>query len=198
MTFEKELSSVLFLKTSDISTAVATNASSDVGYWTLGRASQSYFVNLRQLLGDEVYNNHDYFKIRLNTFTSTSETGVAWTSFNGDFFPGLTLRGLNFVNNSFFQRTQNNGGTFGSFLAVIQLTNTANTISIFTEETNTLYFAKSSDIIELTFGFVRMYASGNSYIDANQQGQTCMPFSTFGLQVAGVPNEEILRENEGE
>jgi hypothetical protein len=30
-----------------------------------------------------------------------------------------------------------------------------------------------------------------SVIDGNQQGRTCIPFTTFGLQVAGVPNEEI-------
>lgn len=191
MVFEKELSSVLFLKTSDISTAIATNASSDVGYWALGRAVQTFFINMRQLLGDEVYNNHDYFKIRLNTFTSTSGTGVGWTSFNGDFFPGLILRGLNFVNNSFWQRTQNNGGPYGSLLNVVQFTNTANTLNIFTEEQNTLYFAKSTETVELTFTFLRMYGSGMGIIDGNQQGQTCIPFTTFGLQVSGVPNEEI-------
>lgn len=196
--FKKELSSVLFLKTSDISTAVATNASSDVGYWTLGRAIQTYYVNLRQLLGDEVYNNHDYFKIRLNTFTSTSGTGINFTSFNGDLLPGLLLSGLNFVNNSFWQRTQSNGGPYGSFLSVVNMTNNANTINIFTEETNTLYFAKTTEAVELTFSFLRMYGSGMGIIDGNQQGQTCIPFTTFGLQVAGVPNEEILGENEGE
>jgi hypothetical protein len=191
MVFKKELTSVLFLKTSDISTDIATNASSDAGYWTLGRAVQTHYVNLRQLLGDEVYNNHDYFKLRLNTFTSTSGTGVGWTNFNGDFFPVLTLRGLNFVNNSFWQRTQTNGGPFGSLLNIVQFTNTTNTLNIFTEEQNTLYFAKSTENVELTFSFVRMYGSGTGIIDGNQQGQTCIPFSTFGLQVSGVPNEEI-------
>jgi hypothetical protein len=191
MVFKKELSSVLFLKTSNISTAVATNASSNAGYWTLGRVVQTHYVNLRQLLGDEVYNNHDYFKLRLNTYTSTSGTGVNWSGFTGDFFPCLTLRGLNFVNNSFWQRTQNNGGPVGSLLGVVQITTTSNTLSIFTEEQNTLYFAKTTENVELTFSFLRMYASGQSLIDGNQAGQTCMPFSTFGLQIAGVPNEEI-------
>lgn len=191
MVFKKELSSVLFLKTSDISTDIATNASSDAGYWTLGRVVQTHYVNLRQLLGDEVYNNHDYFKLRLNTYTSTSGTGVNWSGFNGDFFPCLTLRGLNFVNNNFWQRSQTTGGPQGSLLAVVQITTTSNTLSIFTEETNTLYFAKTTENVELTFSFLRMYASGQSLIDGNQAGQTCMPFSTFGLQVSGVPNEEI-------
>jgi hypothetical protein len=134
MVFKKELSSVLFLKTSDISTAIATNASSDAGSWILGRAVQTFFVNMRQLLGDEVYNNHDYFKIRLNTFTSTSGTGLNFTSFNGDLLPGLLLSGLNFVNNNFWQRTQNNGGPFGSLLNVVNMTNNANTLNIFIEE----------------------------------------------------------------
>lgn len=191
MVFKKELSSVLFLKTSDISTDVATNASGDAGYWTLGRAVQTYYVNLRQLLGDEVYNNHDYFKIRLNTFTSTSGTGLNFTSFNGDLLPGLLLSGLNFVNNSFWQRTQNNGGVYGSLLNVVNMTNNANTLNIFTEETNTLYFAKTTENVELTFTFLRMYGSGMGIIDGNQQGRTCIPFTTFGLQVSGVPNEEI-------
>ena len=187
---KNELSSTLFLKTSDISTNNTLEASSSVGYWTNGRAIQTFRVDLRKLLGDSVYNNHDYFKLRLNSYSNNSTTGINWSNFTGDYVPYVVLSGLNFVNNSYNVVSQNNGG-FGAVLGAVNLTTTANAINIFTEDSAVVYFCKTTEIDNLTFSFYRIF-SGGGIIDTTNTGQVCMPFSTFRLQISGVSEEEIL------
>jgi hypothetical protein len=190
---DSNMSSVLFLKTSDISTAATATASSNNGYWTNGRAVQTFYVNLRNLLGSKVYDNNKYFKLRLNVFTSNSGTGAGWTNFFGDYSPHIFLKGLNFVNNALWQPTEQNTNAFyGVPLGQVNLTDIINAFTIFTEDTASVYFAKTTESVELTLSFVRMYFDGGIIDTTNVLGANgCMPFSTFSFQISALPKNPL-------
>lgn len=193
----ENLSSVLFLKTSDISTDATATATSNNGYWSNGRAVQTFYVNLRNLLGGKVYDNNKYFKLRLNTFTSNSGTGVNWTNFTGDYTPHLFLKGLNFVNNALWQPSEQNTNAFyGVPLGQVNLTDITNAFGIYTEDTASVYFAKTTESVELTLSFARMYFDGGIIDTTNVLGANgCMPFSTFSFQISPLPKVASPKEN---
>ena len=187
---EEILSATLFLKTSDISLDATDSASSGIGYWTDRRARQTFRVNLRTLLGNEIYDKHNYFKLRLNAFTNVTTTGVAWSNNTGDFSSTLYLSGLNFINNTYWQPSQNNGSPYGAPLGMIPLTSTTVALSIYTEESCVVYFAKSTEEVDMTFSFVRIYADGG-LVSSNFAVPTgVIPPCTFLMRIAGVSKEE--------
>lgn len=193
----KHISSILFLETADISTAATATASSNNGYWTNGRAIQTFTnINLRNLLGAKVYDNNNYFKLRINTFTSNSGTGLGWTNFFGDYIPHIFLKGLNFVNNSYWTSTERNTNAYyGVALGQVNLTDISNALTIFTEDTASVYFAKTTETVELTLSFVRSYFDGGVIDTTNVLGANgCMPFSSFSFQISPLskPKENPL------
>lgn len=192
------LSATLYLKTSDIATTSTQEAYSNVGYWTDYRARQTYRVNLRTLLGDEIYNKHNYFKIRLNNYTSiayNTSGNAIWSSASSDTLLLLYLDGLNFINNCYWQATQNNGAPYGAPLGQIQVSNGNNNNfnNTYTEDTAVVYFAKSTEEVELTFSHVRLnIVAGNTLaIPAGTVlPAAVVPFCSICLRVSGVSKEE--------
>lgn len=187
---EEILSATLFLKTSDISLDATDTASSGIGYWTDRRARQTFRVNLRTLLGNEIYDKHNYFKLRLNNFTNVTTTGLTWSNNTGDYSSTLYLSGLNFINNTYWQPSQNNGAPYGAALGMVALTSTTVALSTYTEESCVVYFAKSTEEVDMTFTFVRIYADGG-LVSSNFAAPTgVIPPCTFLMRIAGVSKEE--------
>jgi hypothetical protein len=198
---EETLSATLHLKTSDIATTSTEEAYSSVGYWTNFRARTTWYVNLRTLLGNEIYDKHNYFKIRLNNYTSIAynPTGLGlWSNASSDNLLILYLSGLNFINNSFWQATQNNGAPFGAPLGQIQVStgNTgANNLfnTTYTEDSAVVYFAKSVEQVEMTFSAVRLNIVGGSTLVTPATVALpigVMPFCSITMRVSGVSKEE--------
>ena len=191
------LSATLYLKTSDIATTSTQEAYSNVGYWTNFRTQQTYRVNLRTLLGDEIYNKYNYFKIRLNNYTSIpyNTSGLAaWSGASSDTLLLLYLDGLNFINNCYWQATQNNGAPYGAPLGQVQISNgtTQNFNNIYTEDTAIVYFAKSTEEVELTFSHIRLnIVNGNTLaIPVAALPAGVLPFCSITMRVSGVSKEE--------
>lgn len=195
---EETLSATLHLKTADIATTSTEQAYSSVGYWTDFRARQTWYVNLRTLLGNEIYDKHNYFKIRLNNYTSIAynPSGLAaWSAASSDTLLVLYLSGLNFVNNSYWALTQNNGSLYGSPMGQIQVSNAINQNfnNTYTEDSAVVYFAKSTEQVEMTFSHVRLnYVSGITLaIPAGTVlPAAVLPFCSITMRVSGVSKEE--------
>jgi len=195
---EETLSATLYLKTTDIATTSTQEAYSDVGYWTDYRARQTYRVNLRTLLGNEIYDKHNYFKLRLNSYSSmaynTSGLGL-WSSASSDNILFLYLDGLNFINNCYWQPSQNNGAPFGAVLGQTTVSNGNTNLfnTIYTEDSAVVYFAKSTEQVNLTFSHVRM-----NYVGANTLAipastvlpAAVLPFCSMTMRISGVSKEE--------
>lgn len=195
---EETLSATLHLKTSDIATTSTEQAFSSVGYWTDFRARQTYYVNLRTLLGNEIYDKHNYFKIRLNNYTSiayNTSGNALWSSASSDTLLLLYLSGLNFINNSYWALTQNNGAPFGAPMGQIQVSNGNNNNfnNTYTEDSAVVYFAKSIEQVEMTFSHVRLNIVGGNTLAipaATTLPAAVLPFCSITMRVSGVSKEE--------
>ncbi len=195
---EETLSATLHLKTTDIATTSTEQAYSQVGYWTDFRARTTWYVNLRTLLGNEIYDKHNYFKIRLNNYTSVAynPTGNGlWSAASSDNLLILYLSGLNFINNSFWQATQTNGAPFGAPLGQISVSNGNNNLfnTTYTEDSAVVYFAKSVEQVEMTFSAVRLnIVSGSTLVTPANVALPIgvMPFCSITMRVSGVSKEE--------
>jgi hypothetical protein len=63
----------LILKHCDISISTEANtASSECGYWSNGKQSTTWRVNLARMLGDEMFRNHTHYKLTLNQLSKSS------------------------------------------------------------------------------------------------------------------------------
>lgn len=197
MNKEESLSATLFLKTSDISTAETAEADSAVGYWRTQRAQVTWRVNLRTLLGNEIYDKNNYFKLRLNNYSAVSKNsgGFVWSVASSDPLLTLYVSGLNFINNSYWQATQNNG-VYGACLGQIPMPNGTSIFNVnitYTEDSAVVYFGKSLEEVELTFSWVRIVPVSGVML-AIPAGTVLpaalVPLSSICLRVSGVSKEE--------
>jgi len=170
---KKGLSSKLSLKTTDISETNADAVSTDSGYWSSGRITQTYFINMRNVLGGKVFDENQYFALQLNSINMVG-FGTSWTSNSSDLIPIILVSGLNWYNNGYNQKTQQN--TKNAYIGFGQFTASTNTSQTITDNSNTIYWAKTQENIELTLTFNRNYASGGVVQSTTGTG---LPFGSF-------------------
>lgn len=98
-------SASLVLKHSDISSNQnVVSVVNKVGYWSNGKQITGWNVNLRRLMGDEMYNKHEKFIIRLNQFCHSA---VDFPASYLDNYLHFKMSGLNFCNTCYDVKTKN-------------------------------------------------------------------------------------------
>ena len=141
----------LILKHSDISTSVNdTTASSSAGNWTNGKQSTTWRVNLRELIGREVYDNHTIFCLRLNQLSLSTANFP-----NGITDQNLIIRlsGLEFLNSTYSTKTGNNTRSYNMLL--LNMPTQATTYN-YSPNISICNFKKSGDNVNLTIELIRM------------------------------------------
>jgi len=152
----------LVLKHSDINIdSTLASAETSVGGWTNGKQESWWNVNLRNLLGDSIYNNHDKFIIRLNQLSHSNSNFAV--SANIDNLIEFNMSGLNFVNSTFDVLTGNNNHRY-KFLFGLVPSSTAGVISL-QPNISLGTFSKSSDNVRIRIELMRM--SDNTPIQSN-------------------------------
>lgn len=142
----------LVLRHADISTTTtADTASNSCGFWTNGKQSTTWNVNLRNLMGD-TFDKYDVFVLRLNqtAFSSANFPSVA----NTDNLLLIQLSGLVFVNSSYNVALGNNSSVYPMVLTNIP-TSTA-VINNYCPNVSLCNFRKSGDNVQITIELIRM------------------------------------------
>jgi hypothetical protein len=140
----------LVLKHSDISTTTTLDsASANNGYWSNGKQITTWRFNMRNLLGNKMYDENDMFVLRLNQL---SYSAVNFPLTVKDQQLVVTLSGLNFINS-----TYNVGsGNSGSKQQMLLINMGANGgVESYSPNIAMCNFGKSQDNIEFTIELIR-------------------------------------------
>lgn len=141
----------LVLRHSDISTDVtAVTASSSAGSWSNGKQSVTFKVDLRKLIGAEIYDDAEEFVLRLNQFANVAANFPLSVQ---DRSVIIRVSGLNFVSSSYDTRTSNNGPYYNMLLTILA---TSDQCYNYSPNTSICNFRKSQPEVELTFEYIRM------------------------------------------
>jgi hypothetical protein len=140
----------LVLKHSDISTALNTNPTvNNVGTWSNGKQSTTWKVNIRNLLGNEMYDENELFTLRLNQISYATANFPLATR---DQQVIVTLSGLNFVNSTYDVKTGNSGRS--QQLVLVNMGTTAG-VESYSPNIAMCNFKKSGDYVNLTIDLIR-------------------------------------------
>lgn len=146
-----DINATLYLSTDQISTSRGTeNISNEVGSWTEWRRGTITFnVKLRVLLGDFLYDNHDYFLLNLTQLFTQNNAAIP----NGR---GLILLmgGLQWVKSSYDQSKQTNGYWIPLPPIAVSSGGLAIANTIYDNKSACYLFRKSSAEETITFRFV--------------------------------------------
>jgi hypothetical protein len=140
----------LVLKHSDISTSTTSiTASSNNGSWSNGKQSTTWRLNMRNLLGNKMYDENDMFILRLNQFSYASANFPLSAKDQQNI---ITLSGLNFINSTYNVSTGNKSSQHQMLLTNMS---TAGAVENYSPNIAMCNFGKSQDNIELTIELIR-------------------------------------------
>jgi hypothetical protein len=140
----------LLLKHSDISTSTtAVSANSQNGKWENGRQKTTWRINMKNLLGNEIYNNNDMFVLRLNQL-SYSATNFPLSLKDQQLI--ITLSGLNFSNSTYDVKSGNNNNK--QQLVLLNMSTNAY-VESYSPNIAMCNFTKSEDSVEITIELKR-------------------------------------------
>lgn len=145
-------------------------------------------INLRVLLGHEMYEKYDTFNIAI---TSISNAGVPneYSNSQNDCMVNIVMSGLNFINSTYEQITGNN--TNKCFICTYefpplgshQLTN----MTLYPYNVASAEFSKSSDIINLTIEY-RETSADNELTPINIYPEICIHILITGVKISNYAN----------
>jgi hypothetical protein len=140
----------LILKHSDISTATTSTASSNIGSWSNNKQITTWRFNLRNLLGNEMYDNNDMFILRLNQLSYSLVNFPLVASKDQQVV--INLSGLNFINSTYNVASGNSTGKHQMLLLNM---GTSGGVESYPPNIAMCNFAKSQDNVELTIELIR-------------------------------------------
>jgi hypothetical protein len=166
----------LVLKHSDISTVTTSDtASSNNGSWSNGKQKTTWRLNMRNLLGNKMYDENDMFILRLNQFSYASANFPLAVR---DQQCVITLSGLNFINSTYNVATGNTGSKHQMLLTNMV---PAGAVESYSPNIAMCNFGKSQDTVELTIELIRT-------IDglAGQYGTSPFPHCVYSFDIFPV------------
>jgi hypothetical protein len=172
--FQESIS--LLLKHSDISTSTtAVSANSENGSWSNGRQLTKWRVNMRNLLGNEIYDNNELFVLRLNQL-SYSATNFPLSAKDQQVI--ITLSGLNFSNSTYDVKSGNNNNK--QQLVLLNMSTNAY-VENYSPNIGMCNFTKSEENVELTLELIRTIDNLPA-----QFGTTIFPSMVFQFDIYSV------------
>ena len=188
----------LVLRMSDISlsdTLANYPLTNDTGTINQNRTEYTFYnVNLKTIIGNDIYEKYDYFNIRISGLIATGSIVPLMLGGTLDGTSYLCLKvflsGLNFINNTYDTRTQTNSGsccinyytcnTSGGATVPYQAT---------TFDESYIYTIKKTECVNLTFKYLTMdNKSPDIYIDpAGTNAQKLFPRVTWIIDFIPIP-----------
>jgi hypothetical protein len=167
----------LLLKHSDISTSTtAISANSQNGKWENGRQKTTWRINMRNLLGNEIYDNNELFVLRLNQL-SYSATNFPLSQKDQQII--INLSGLNFSNSTYDVKSGNNNNK--QQLVLLNMSTNAY-VESYSPNIGMANFTKSQDNIELTIELIRTIDNLPA-----QYGATIFPSMVYQFDIYAIP-----------
>lgn len=169
----------LVLKHSDIS---ANNVSEEafldgVGFWKENKIETTWYVDLQQLMGYEMFNQYENFGLRLNQ-TAFTELNFAVTSYDTQLVARIS--GLNWLNCSYDIKTSNNNTK--AVLGVFNIPGSVAFTNSYSPNVHVLYFKKSSPRVAITIEFTRAIDDLKPDLNvATSLPNACYSFSIFPI-----------------
>jgi hypothetical protein len=166
----------LILKHSDISTTTTgITATANNGNWSNGKQKTTWRINMRNLLGSEMYDNNEMFVLRLNQL-----------SYAADNFPLapkdqqviITLSGLSFSNSTYDVKTGNSSNR--QQLVLVNMSTNAY-VESYPPNIAMCNFTKSQENIELTIELIRTIDNLPA-----QYGATKFPHMVYSFDIYAV------------
>lgn len=168
----------LILKHADIDIDTSlVSASSNCGSWTNGKQSTTWNVNLRNLLGNVIYDNNDLFVLRLNQFAYSTANFPASVYDNQLIFK---MRGLNFRNSTYNPKTGNNSGEYQMLVANL-ITNASETFSL-SPNISMCNFMKSSENVQITIELFRSFSDLPAQYGVEKFPHMCFSFDIYPVK----------------
>lgn len=146
-------SASLVLAHSDISTSPTdATASSTNGSWADRRATATWRVNMRDLVGAHIWDHHKgSYILRMNSF---SHTGADFTTVPANQSIRVQIEGLPWKNSSYDVRTGQHTGKYDAFCLFMERS-VARTYYL-SHNVSKAQFSKSADIVDLKVTYIRM------------------------------------------
>lgn len=168
----------LILKHSDISTnRNDETASSYAGSWINGKQSTTWNINLRELIGYEIYDNNKIFCLRLNQLSYDVANFPNSVYDNGVIFK---LSGLEFLNSTYSPKTGNNSRTYDMLLC--NLTTTGGTFN-YSPNISLCNFKKSQNNVNITIELNQMNSDQPArYGAVDKFPHMCYSFDIYAIK----------------
>lgn len=146
-------SSSLVLAHSDIGTSLtAETATAPNGSWSARRATATWRVNMRELVGAHIWDNHrGPYILRMNSF---SHTGADFTTQPINQSIRVQIEGLPWKNSSYDTRTGQHTGKYDAFCLFMEKS-VARTYYL-SHNVSKAQFSKSADVVDLKVTYIRM------------------------------------------
>jgi len=171
-------SSSLILKHSDISpSATLVTASSAAGYWSNGKQETTWNVDLRQVIGPEIFDKHKRFVLRLNMM---AHNGRNFPLAANDQCQVVQISGLSWVNSSYNQLTQTNGSTYDAFLLYMDA-NIGKTYYL-NHNVSKAIFQVSAPVVQITIRLLRQIDNAPAQYAAETFPSCCYSFDIFPVE----------------
>ena len=171
-------SSSLVLAHSDISPNFADDTATHANgsYWTARRATATWKINMRTLVGPEIWDTHKgAYILRLNSF---SHNGADFTTNPNNQSLRVQLDGLAWKNSSYDTRTAQNTTKYDAFCLYME-ENISRSYYL-SPNISKAQFVKSSDMVDLTVSFIRMVDGLPVTVDgANPMPMCVLTFDVF-------------------
>jgi hypothetical protein len=168
----------LLLKHSDISTSTtAVSANSQNGSWSNGRQKSTWRVNMRNLLGNELYENNDLFVLRLNQLSYSAASNFPLSPKDQQLI--INLSGLNFSNSTYDVKSGNNNNK--QQLVLLNMSISAY-VESYSPNIAMSMFTKSEENIELTIELIRTLDNLPA-----QYGATIFPSMVYQFDIYAIP-----------
>jgi hypothetical protein len=167
----------LVLKHSDI--GPATNSyptNSSVGTWSNGKQKTTFNFNMRNLLGNKMYDENDLFVLRLNQL---SYAPIDFPLAVQDQQVVVTLSGLNFVNSTYNVKTGNSSNKQQLVLLNMGI---SGGVESYPPNIAMCNFGKSSDNINLTIELIRTVDGLAGQFGANFYPHMVMQFDIYAVK----------------
>jgi hypothetical protein len=172
---EQKRSVRLVLKTSDLT----ANSTTVIGQCDQYRTTFTWYnINLRALLGD-LYYQYDYFNLLLGSISCSLSSNAVGQGSADDKLVYVKITGLPFINQSYDQKSGNNGifTTLTSY--TIPITAVTN-IQLYNNSSNVATFNKDQDLCNITISFFRV-------LDDTKPALTAInPQFTFLFTITGI------------
>jgi hypothetical protein len=166
----------LTLKTSDISIVTDEKFDSDIGGWSNYKQKQYFNINIKKIMGNEMYDKYDTFMLRLNQISYSASNAFSGVDKRQCF---VQVEGLQFLNATYNARTGNNSNKYVMY--AFNVLTTSNTIDL-APNISICNFQKSGENITLSFELIQTIDN----LAPTRSNNASFPLFLYNFDIIGI------------